>query len=225
MGILWNYTGAVTSTDATAVVKVGYDYGAPIIAPKVYSITYDGTTVEIYVNGELVQSTTKAYAGLSTLPILYLGADYDDTCWFKGILPEFIMFNNKLNAVEYHRCSEIDIAATDLILMLGLQQDINYDNNTYETSKIEQFFIPAGTAVELYATTLHFAPSRQNNEEFRCGIVLIKDTNLPLETIPTDLTGENRLLFARNKWLICHSESKPATRGGCIGLIGKNLEI
>ena len=69
--------------------------------------------------------------------------------------------NNKLNAVEYHRCSEIDIAATDLILMLGLQQDINYDNNTYETSKIEQFFIPAGTAVELYATTLHFAPSRQ----------------------------------------------------------------
>ena len=102
---------------------------------------------------------------------------------------------------------------------------INYDNNTYETSKIEQFFIPAGTAVELYATTLHFAPSRQNNEEFRCGIVLIKDTNLPLETIPTDLTGENRLLFARNKWLICHSESKPATRGGCIGLIGKNLEI
>ena len=79
--------------------------------------------------------------------------------------------NNKLNAVEYHRCSEIDIAATDLILMLGLQQDINYDNNTYETSKIEQFFIPAGTAVELYATTLHFAPSRQNNEEFRCGIV------------------------------------------------------
>ena len=100
MEILWNYTGAVTSTDATAVVKVGYDYGAPIIAPKVYSITYDGTTVEIYVNGELIQSTTKASAGLSTFPILYLGADYDDTCWFKGILPEFIMFNNKLNAVE-----------------------------------------------------------------------------------------------------------------------------
>lgn len=133
--------------------------------------------------------------------------------------------NNKLNAVEYHRCSEIDIAATDLILMLGCQQDINYANNTYKTEKIEQFFIPAGTAVELYATTLHFAPSRENNEEFRCGIVLIKDTNLPLETKPTDATGENRLLFARNKWLICHSESKPAKNGGCIGLIGKNLEI
>lgn len=133
--------------------------------------------------------------------------------------------NNKLNAVEYHRCSEIDIAATDLILMLGCQQDINYENNTYETEKIEQFFIPAGTAVELYATTLHFAPSRENNEEFRCGIVLIKDTNLPLETKPINAIGENRLLFARNKWLICHSKSKPAKNGGCIGLIGKNLEI
>ena len=133
--------------------------------------------------------------------------------------------NNKLNAVEYHRCSEIDIAATDLILMLGCQQDINYENNTYETEKIEQFFIPAGTAVELYATTLHFAPSRENNEEFRCGIVLIKDTNLPLEAKPINAIGENRLLFARNKWLICHSESKPAKNGGCIGLIGKNLEI
>lgn len=45
--------------------------------------------------------------------------------------------NSKLNAVEYHRSSEIDIAATDLILMLGRQQDIDYTNNTYETQNIE----------------------------------------------------------------------------------------
>ena len=32
--------------------------------------------------------------------------------------------NKKLNALEYHRSSEIDIAATDLILLLGQQQDI-----------------------------------------------------------------------------------------------------
>lgn len=133
--------------------------------------------------------------------------------------------NNKLNAVEYHRCSEIDIAATDLILMLGQQQDIDYANNTYETKKIEKFFIPAGTAVELYATTLHFAPARQNDEEFRCGVVLIKDTNLPLKAKPEDLSGENQLLFARNKWLICHKDSKPAKNGGHIRLIGENLEI
>ena len=33
--------------------------------------------------------------------------------------------NYMLNAVEYHRDSEIDIAVTDLVLLLGAEQDIN----------------------------------------------------------------------------------------------------
>ena len=63
--------------------------------------------------------------------------------------------NHKLNAVEYHRCSEVNIAATDAILILGRQQDVSAEN-TYDTSLMEAFRIPSGTAVELYATTLHF---------------------------------------------------------------------
>lgn len=131
--------------------------------------------------------------------------------------------NTKLNAVEYHRSSEIDIAATDLILMLGKQQDIDYTANTYNTNDIELFFVPAGTAVELYATTLHYAPCRKNNEEFRCGVVLPKNTNLPLKTKPSP-HGEDKLLFAVNKWLIGHSESGVDKDGGFIGLVGKNIE-
>ena len=134
-------------------------------------------------------------------------------------------YNNKLNAVEYHRSSEIDIAATDLILMLGRQQDIDYTNNTYETKNIECFFVPAGTAVELYATTLHYAPCKENNEEFRCGVVLPKGTNLPLQVKPVENKGENQLLFAANKWLIGHSESGVDKDGGFIGLIGENTTI
>ena len=65
--------------------------------------------------------------------------------------------NLKLNALEYHRSSEIDIAVNDLVLMLGWQPDIT-DDFTYDTSKVELFLVPAGTAVELYATTLHYAP-------------------------------------------------------------------
>ena len=133
--------------------------------------------------------------------------------------------NKKLNAVEYHRSSEIDIAATDLILMLGRQQDIDYTNNTYETKNIECFFVPAGTAVELYATTLHYAPCKENNEEFRCGVVLPKGTNLPLQVKPVENKGENQLLFAANKWLIGHSESGVDKDGGFIGLIGENTTI
>jgi len=54
--------------------------------------------------------------------------------------------NVKLNALEYHRSSEIDIAVTDLILLLGCQQDIKED--TYDTALVEAFFVPAGTAVD-----------------------------------------------------------------------------
>ena len=46
--------------------------------------------------------------------------------------------NVKLNALEYHRSSEIDIAVTDLILLLGCQQDIKED--TYDTALVEAFF-------------------------------------------------------------------------------------
>ena len=45
--------------------------------------------------------------------------------------------NVKLNALEYHRSSEIDIAVTDLILLLGCQQDIKED--TYDTALVEAF--------------------------------------------------------------------------------------
>lgn len=133
-------------------------------------------------------------------------------------------WNKKLNAVEYHRSSEIDIAATDLILMLGRQQDIDGKTNTYETEKIETFFVPAGTAVELYATTLHYAPCSVDDKEFRCGVVLPKGTNEALKKT-ADGKGENRLLFAVNKWLIAHQESGLEADGAFIGLKGTNLSL
>ena len=59
--------------------------------------------------------------------------------------------NRKLNAVEYHRNSEINVAVTDLVLLIGHQQDIEPDF-TYDTAKIEAFLVPAGTGIEVYAT-------------------------------------------------------------------------
>ncbi|MDD6134271.1 MAG: DUF4867 family protein [Selenomonadaceae bacterium] len=133
-------------------------------------------------------------------------------------------WNEKLNAVEYHRSSEIDIAATDLYLILGRQQDIDYETNTYDTSKMEVFFVPAGTAVELYATTLHYAPCGKEGKEFRCGVVLPKGTNEELHE-PAGKEAEDRLLFAENKWLIAHKESGLEQEGAWIGLKGKNLTL
>ena len=133
-------------------------------------------------------------------------------------------FNTVLNALEYHRSSEIDIAATDLLLMVGRQQDIDYTVNSYDTAKVECFMVPKGTVVELYATTLHYAPCSVDGKEFRCGVLLPKGTNLPL-TKAFKKTGENSLLFARNKWLLAHAERGLEAEGACVGLKGKNIRL
>ena len=130
--------------------------------------------------------------------------------------------NKKLNAVEYHRDSEVDIAVDDLILILGKQQDIEEDH-TYDTSRMEAFLVPAGTAVEVYATTLHYAPCHVKNEGFRCVIVLPRDTNLDMEPVEVK-DPEDRLLFARNKWIIGHAQGG-LPEGAFIGLKGENLSV
>ena len=130
--------------------------------------------------------------------------------------------NKKLNAVQYHQDSEVDIAVDDLILILGKQQDIEEDH-TYDTSRMEAFLVPAGTAVEVYATTLHYAPCHVKNEGFRCVIVLPRDTNLDMEPVEVK-DPEDRLLFARNKWLIGHAQGG-LPEGAFIGLKGENLSV
>jgi hypothetical protein len=131
--------------------------------------------------------------------------------------------NYMLNAVEYHRSSEINIAVTDLILLLGSQQDIEEDYS-YDTAKIEAFLIPAGTAIEVYATTLHYAPCNANEGGFRCVVVLPRDTNQPLEN-KVEKANEDALLFAKNKWLIGHKDTGLGAQGAFIGLVGENISL
>lgn len=129
--------------------------------------------------------------------------------------------NKKLNAVEYHRSSEVDISVNGVILLLGKQEDIKADF-TYDTANIEAFYVPAGVAVELYATTLHYAPCTCDWEDgFRCVVVLPKDTNTELTFDLMD--GESRLMTAKNKWLIAHEDAK--IEGAFCGLIGENITI
>ena len=129
--------------------------------------------------------------------------------------------HKKVNAVEYHRTSEINVAVTDLVLLIGHQQDIEPDH-TYDTSKIEAFLVPAGTGIEVYATTLHYAPCHVNEGGFQCVVVLPKGTNTDL-TFQTEKTGEDSLMTAKNKWLIAHEDAKIA--GAFNGLKGENITI
>ena len=128
--------------------------------------------------------------------------------------------NQLLNALEYHRSSEINIAATDLILLLGKREDMEEDF-TYDTSKVEAFKVPRGTTVELYATTLHYAPCGINGAGFRCVVVLPKGTNL--EVSNKHITEEDKLLAASNKWLIAHEDAH--IDGAFNGLRGTNIRM
>lgn len=131
--------------------------------------------------------------------------------------------SNKLNALEYHKCSEIDVAVTDLVLILGDIRDIN--QNQYLSSLTKAFYVPANTAIELYSTTLHFAPCKVSDNGFKSIIVLTKGTNEPLCKLPIPKNDEDKLLWMQNKWLIAHEESIPASKGAFAGIIGYNIEI
>lgn len=129
--------------------------------------------------------------------------------------------NKRLNALEYHRNSEVNAAVTDMILLVGSQQDIREDF-TYDTSLVEAFLVPAGTVVEMYATTLHYAPCSVAENGFRCTVILPKNTNTELD-FPVRQEGEERLLTAKNKWLIAHRDAE--IEGAFCGLKGENIEL
>jgi hypothetical protein len=129
--------------------------------------------------------------------------------------------NNKLNALEYHRSSEINIGATDFYLILARQADVT-DEYTLDTSTCKVFYAPKGTAVEVFATSLHYAPCNTGGKGFRVVIVLPRGTNYDLDE--THEGGEDAHLTAKNKWLLGHPEGGLA-EGSPMGLIGENLSI
>ncbi|NCB28318.1 MAG: DUF4867 family protein [Clostridia bacterium] len=131
--------------------------------------------------------------------------------------------NTALGCVEYHRDSEINLVADDMVFLVAQQQDI--ENNTLDTARVRAFRAPAGTAVELYATTLHYAPcDGHKGAGFRVAVVLPRGTNTERPTIVAE-TAEDRLLWARNKWLIAHADAAKAAQGAFVGLIGQNPDI
>ena len=130
--------------------------------------------------------------------------------------------NKLLNALEYHRSSEIDVAVSDLVLMLGKRADITEDFQ-YDSANVEAFLVPAGTSVEVFADTLHYAPCNTEESGFRMVVVLPKGTNLELTKKHENATDEEKLLFGTNKWVIAHPDAK--IEGAFNGIIGENLKL
>lgn len=131
--------------------------------------------------------------------------------------------NTRLNALEYHKSSEVLLAGCDLLLLVGFIGDIQ-DHLLYKPENIRAFLVREGQTIELRSTTLHFAPIMVSPAGFRSAIVLPEGTNAPLSSVDPSAEGERGLLWALNKWLIACPESGPALKGARVG-INANIEV
>ena len=162
------------------------------------------------------------YAPLQNLPAM---VEISEHCY--GGMPVQLGWcnghNARLNCLEYHRDSEFNLGTEDFILLLAKQDEI--ESGVLHTAKVKAFKAPAGTLVEVYATTLHYAPCHCNaSKGFRVLVALPQGTNTDKPTI-SNKTTEDRLLWARNKWLLAHPDSSEAKQGAYIGLAGENIDI
>ena len=131
--------------------------------------------------------------------------------------------NTKLNCLEYHRDSELNCGTEDFILLVAREDNII--DGRLDTSKVKAFRAPSGVMVEVYATTLHYAPCHTDPEKgFRVLVALPRGTNGPKPEMMV-LNWEDKTLWACNKWLMAHPESSEAAQGAYVGLDGVNVDI
>ena len=131
--------------------------------------------------------------------------------------------NTRLNCLEYHRDSEINLGTEDFILLLARQEEM--EHGALDTAKVKAVRVPKGVLIEVYATTLHYAPCHADPAKgFRVMVALPAGTNTAYRpgNVPN---AADRALWARNKWLLAHPDSDEAKQGAYVGLTGKNLDI
>ena len=191
-------------------IHEGYELDGLLAAMKAIPLPESGTTYQ------------PAIPELEALPIFELfGANaYGGMpvqlgmCWGR---------NTKLNCLEYHRDSEFNVGTHDFILLLAKQDEIV--DGMLDTAKVRAFRVPAGVLVEVYATTLHYAPCHIGETEgFRVAVALPRGTNEAKPAIKV-ITEEDQLLWARNKWLLAHEDSAEAGQGAAVRLSGDNNDI
>ena len=205
---------------------------------KIYSVYTD----EFKPYGKILQNydTQPLISAMRTIPMPESGTAYEpsiDALEACGIFDEMRDrayggmpiqigmcwgYNTKLNCLEYHRDSEINVGEQDFILLLAKEDEI--EDGQLDTAKVKAFRVPAGTAVEVYGTTLHYAPCQTAKTGFRVAVVLPKGTNTEKPAFEPQ-SEEDTWMTARNKWLLAHPDSGEAKSGAHIGLTGKNIDI
>ncbi len=191
-------------------VHEGYELSGLLAAMDVIPLPEEGTAYQPAIESLEAQPVFRqfeehAYGGMP----VQLGM-----CWGR---------NTRLNCLEYHRDSEFNVGTDDFILLLAKQDEIV--DGVLDTAKVKAFRVPAGVLVEVYATTLHYAPCHTDAAKgFRVAVALPRGTNTGKPEL-IDIYGDSELLWARNKWLLAHPESDEAKQGAYVGLNGENIDI
>ena len=156
--------------------------------------------------------------GADTFGLLMYGGRPFQLGWCNG-------HNTKLNCLEYHRSSEFNLGARDFILLLAKREQIV--DGKLDTARVKAFRAPAGTLVEVYATTLHYTPCMVDDGGFQVMVALPAGTNGPRPEAAADMpaAGDSYCYWKADKWVLCHADGPKAAEGGYVGLIGKNLDI
>ncbi len=129
-------------------------------------------------------------------------------------------YNDTLNALEWHTASEVNIAVTDLVLILAKREQLS-DGCKLNSADTKAFLLKKGDIVEVFATALHYCPCQVSADGFGCIVGLPRGTNTPLEAKPAD-----KLLFRKNKWIIAHEDNADLLEKGIFGGIsGENYKV
>lgn len=190
-------------------VADGFDTASLVAAMEKIAMPEAGVSYEPSIQsledcGILQDMTDRGYGGMP----IQIGM-----CWGHNTL---------LNCLEYHRDSEFNCGAEDFILLLAKQGDIV--DGVIDSSKVVAFMAPKGVMVEVYATSLHYAPCQTSDKGFRTAVVLPKGTNTAKPNYEPK-NEEDKWMTARNKWLLAHKDTSEAASGAHVGITGKNLDV
>ena len=116
-----------------------------------------------------------------------------------------------------------NFSTTGLVLLLALPEQL--DDGRLDSADVVGFYLPPMVPVEIYPRVLHFAPCRVKEEGFNCLVVLEKGVNSPLERVDTAAPGEEKMLWMRGKWMLCHPDSPQKQKGAYVGITGENLKL
>ena len=125
-----------------------------------------------------------------------------------------------LNCLEYHKSSEFQIALDDVVVLLGSQKDI--ENGSYDPYKCKAFFVPKGTGIEIYATTLHYQPMHIDDDGYHVATVQPYGTGARNPDFISKDTQEDKLNIGRNSWLMAHPHTEDADYR-YVGLTGRKI--